>query len=76
MRLSGNQSSHGSCPETADPPAVIQVGKLHLPMTGRQVKSMNSLEITEVALVEHAFLFIDIRLAEVAAAEHPSQSAR
>jgi len=55
---------------------VIQVGKLHLPMTGRQVKSMNSLEITEVALVEHAFLFIDIRLAEVAAAEHPSQSAR
>src|SRR5207302_10137953 len=49
------------------PPAVIQVGNLHLPMTGRQVKSMNSLEITEVALVEHAFLFIDIRLAEVAA---------
>jgi len=76
MRLSATKAATDRIRRLRNPQAVIQVGNLHLPMTGRQVKSMNSLEITEVALVEHAFLFIDIRLAEVAAAEHPSQRAR
>src|SRR6266567_3523463 len=59
-----------------NPQAVIEVGHLHLTMTGRQVKSMNSLEIAEMALVEHAFLFIDVGLAEVAATEHPVHRSR
>src|SRR6266496_531441 len=59
-----------------NPQTMIQVGNLHLAMTGPQIKSANSLEIAEVALVEHALLLIDVSLAEVAAAEHPGKGSR